>query len=103
MIASPTCQLDHIWDELQSRKGSHTRDLGLEAGRLMLLICISQHTPLTRMVRPTFIWAVPSAGGLQRRKVEEGGACSCLLALTLLAHPLVEPASSGSHLLQKTS
>ena len=32
-MAIPDCQLDYIWNELQSRNGGHTRDPDLEAGR----------------------------------------------------------------------
>ena len=31
------CQLDYIWNELQSRNGGHTCDPDLEAGRHKLL------------------------------------------------------------------
>ena len=34
------CQLDYIWNELQSRNGGHTCDPDLEAGRFRLLTWI---------------------------------------------------------------
>jgi hypothetical protein len=34
MIAILSCQLDCIWNKLQSRNGDHTYDLDLEARRL---------------------------------------------------------------------
>jgi hypothetical protein len=33
VVAIPGCQLDYIWNELQSRIGGHSCDLDLEAGR----------------------------------------------------------------------
>ena len=36
IMASPGCQLDYIWNELQSRNGGQTCDPYLEAGRLRL-------------------------------------------------------------------
>jgi hypothetical protein len=33
IVAVPGCQLDHIWNELQSRIGRLTCDPNLEAGR----------------------------------------------------------------------
>jgi hypothetical protein len=37
VIAIPGCQLDYIWNELQSRNRGHTCDPDLEAGRHRLL------------------------------------------------------------------
>jgi hypothetical protein len=33
VVAIPGCQLDYIWNELQSRTGKVTSDPNLEAGR----------------------------------------------------------------------
>ena len=33
----PGCQLDYIWNELQSRNGGHTCDLDCKSGRYRLL------------------------------------------------------------------
>jgi hypothetical protein len=33
VVAIPGCQLDYIWNELQSRNGGHTCDPDLEAGK----------------------------------------------------------------------
>jgi hypothetical protein len=38
VMAIPSCQLDYIWNELQSRNGGHTYNPDLEAGRHGLLI-----------------------------------------------------------------
>ena len=40
VTAIPGCQLDYIWNELQSRNGGHTCDPDLEAGRHRLLTWI---------------------------------------------------------------
>lgn len=37
VMTIPGCQLDYIWDELQSRNRGHTCDLSLEAERHSLL------------------------------------------------------------------
>ena len=44
VVAIPDCQLDYIWNELQSRNGGHTCDADLEAGRHRLLIQILRHS-----------------------------------------------------------
>jgi hypothetical protein len=36
-MVHPGCQLDYIWNELQSRNGWHSSDLNLESGRNRLL------------------------------------------------------------------
>lgn len=64
------CQLDYIWNELQSRKGGHTWDLDLEAGR---------HRVLIWMLRPDdtpLIWATPSAGSPYKDNGRGKGLCS---------------------------
>ena len=33
VMATPGCQLDYLWNELQFRNGGHTCDPDLEAGR----------------------------------------------------------------------
>jgi hypothetical protein len=38
-----SCQLDNIWNELQSRNGRHTCDPDLEAGRHRVLIWVLTH------------------------------------------------------------
>jgi hypothetical protein len=40
VVAIPGCQLDYIWNELQSRIGRLTSDHNLEAGRYKLLTWI---------------------------------------------------------------
>jgi hypothetical protein len=39
-VAIPGCQLDYIWDELQSKIGRLTCDYNLKAGRYKFLTCI---------------------------------------------------------------
>ena len=39
-MAIPGCQLDNIWNELQSRNGGHTCDPDLKAGKHKLLAWI---------------------------------------------------------------
>ena len=40
VVAIPRCQLDYLWNELQSRTGGHTCDPDLEAGRHKFLTWI---------------------------------------------------------------
>jgi hypothetical protein len=42
-VAIPGCQLDYIWNELQSRIGRLTCDPNLEAGRYKFLTWILRH------------------------------------------------------------
>jgi hypothetical protein len=44
VMAIPGCQLDYIWNELQSRNGEHICDPALDMGWHMLLIQILRHS-----------------------------------------------------------
>jgi hypothetical protein len=73
------CQLECIWNELQSRKGGHTCKrflLGLKWVKPLLILTfgVGRHVPLILILRQEdtpLIWAAPSAGSLYK-DMEEG-------------------------------
>ena len=107
VVAIPGCQLDYIWNDLQSRTGRFTSDPNLEAGRYKFLtwilawrswgmvamnprrlrqgeLWVQGHLGQSKSQIPAWwhtplIWATPSAGDL----MEEGrfARSLCLLAL----------------------
>ena len=94
------CQLDYIWNELQSRNGGHTWErlflLGFKRINLNPLLVqtfeVGRRPPLIWILRwegAPLIWVTPSAGRRYIRTWRKDAFPRCLLDLILLANPFL--------------